>query len=100
MRCTGAIRSKLARGEWRYYWIASTVFTSACIAALFTRVLLVFLLGFPLGFATYVALRRSARRHLIQKMGPALAASTGELLPESEPWDPPFRPDPPTGSEF
>jgi len=90
MRCTEAIQRELARCEGRHYWIASTVFTSAAIAAMLT-VMPVFLLGFPLGFATYVALRRRARRQLIQEMGPALVASTGELLPEPEPerWDPP-----------
>jgi hypothetical protein len=90
IRCTEAIRRELARCERRHYWIASTVLTSITVAAMFIRVLPVFLLGFPLGFATYVALRRSARRQLIQEMGPALAASKGELLPEPEErWEPP-----------
>ena len=91
MRCTEAIGRELARCERRHYWIASTVVVSTAIAAMVIRVLPVFLLGFPLGPATYVALRRRARRQLIQEMGPALAASNGELLPEPEPerWDPP-----------
>jgi hypothetical protein len=91
MRCTEAIRRELVRCERRHYWIASTVFTSAAIAAMLIRILPVFLLGFPLGPATYVALRRRARRQLIQEMGPVLAASDGELLPEPEPerWEPP-----------
>lgn len=91
MRCTEAIQRELARCERRHYWIASTVFTSAAIAAMLTHVPPVFLLGFPLGPATYVVLRRRARRQLIQEMGPVLAESEGELLPEPEPerWDPP-----------
>jgi hypothetical protein len=90
-RCTEAVRRELARCESRHYWIAGTVFTCVAFATMLTRILEVFLLAFPLGIATYVALRRSARRQLIQEMGPLLAASSDELLPEPEPerWDPP-----------
>jgi hypothetical protein len=90
MRCIEAIQRELARREPPHYWIASTVFVSTAYAAMLTHVFPVFWLGFPLGFATYVALRRTARRRLIKQMGPLLAASKGELLSEPEPerWDP------------
>jgi hypothetical protein len=95
MRCTEAIQRELVRCKDRHFWIANTLFVSVGMAAMAIRVLPVFLLGFPLWFATFLSLRRRARQQLIREMGPALAASKGELLPEPEPvseWDPPGPP--------
>jgi hypothetical protein len=90
MRCTEAIQREFARRDTQYFWIANTLFVSIGVAAMVIRVLPVFLLGFPLWFATFMSLRRSARRRLIREMGPLLAASNGELLPDPpSDWDPP-----------
>jgi len=90
-RCTEAIGREFARREPSHYWIANAVLVGATLAAMLTKVLPVFLLGFPLWLATYAGLRRTARRRLIKQMGSLLAAYKGELLPEPDPerWDPP-----------
>jgi hypothetical protein len=82
-RCDQAIERELVVRERRYYRVANGVFTGVAMVTALTHVLIGFVLSIPVGFATYFALRCRARQRVIKQMGPALAASKSELLPES-----------------
>jgi hypothetical protein len=61
-------------------WVSSAVVgVGVAVGLLVAGLASLTLLGLPLGVATHVAHRRVQRRRLIRRMGPALAASVGEL---------------------
>lgn len=78
-RCDQAIGRELrARSEARL-WIAWTLGVACAVIPLFVQSVIGLPLGVALAVTSYRALRRHDRRRLIARMGPALAASKGEL---------------------
>jgi hypothetical protein len=54
------------------------------LGTLVTHVATASIIGLPIAFATFYGLRAWQRRRLVKQMGPALAASKGELPPPPE----------------
>lgn len=79
----------MANGSQRRFVIASATSTLWAFGALVLGALPAMLVAFPLGFGTYYGLRGWRRKRLVQQMGPALAASRGEL-PPPPPGEPAF----------
>jgi hypothetical protein len=80
-RCTQYIGRELAQGTQRRFVAASVGGTAWAFGALIAGSLPAMLVGLPLGIGVFYALRGWRRRWLVKRMGPALAASRGELPP-------------------
>jgi hypothetical protein len=81
-RCTQYIGRELdQRSTGRWIGASVTGVTSAFVAMVTGAALFAPVIGLPLGVATFFLSRVWQRASLVQKMGPALAASKGELPP-------------------
>ena len=80
-RCVQFIGAEVERRSARPWVSSAVVGVGVAVGMLVAGLASLTLLGLPLGVATHVAHRRVQRRRLIQRMGPALAASIGELPP-------------------
>ncbi len=82
-----------ANGRWITAGVTGTV---VALGTLVAHAATASVIGIPFGIAMFFGLRSWQRATLIKRMGPALAASKGELpgLPRNPTFDPP--PDDPT----
>jgi hypothetical protein len=95
-RCTQAITRELDGRSGGRWVTAGVVGTASALFLMAMQLVMIAIIGIPIGVFTFFAMRAVQRRILIQRMGPALAASKGEIqaLPGEVPFDenpPPFR---------
>lgn len=85
-RCNQAIGRELAARSNQRFVVASVSGTALTVGTMIAHLTFGIVIGLPLAFATFFGLRAMQRRKLIALMGPALAASKGELpQPERKP---------------
>ena len=94
-RCTQWVGRELDQRASRRLFTAGASGVVVALGTLIAHVATASIVGLPIAFATFYGLRAWQRRRLVKQMGPALAASKGELPPPVQ--EPEFpAPPPPT----
>jgi hypothetical protein len=93
-RCTQWVGRELDKRASKRLITASASGVVFALGTLIAQVATISLVGLPIAFATFYGLRAWQRISLVKKMGPALAASKGELPPPPQEPDFPEAPPP------
>jgi len=92
-RCAQAIGRELDQRSGRRWVTAGAIGTTVALGTLIMHVATASIVGLPIGIAAFFVMRVWQRATLVERMGPALSASKGELPPA--PQETPFNENPP-----